>query len=326
MADPTEPIPTFRQALEGMLGFQLPHVPMPQTLRNLDKAAAALVDIPTAYLEGKAAGLRISAEHSNMIESALGKAMQRRLRDASNEKIAVMVEGVVADYLEKRRRRERVLEIATEELTEAQPTSEATGEIDDGWMAFFKGQIDHLGTEDARVLFGKVLAGEIKHPGSFSKRSLTILSQMDADIAKLFETLCNMSAVISVEETRVLTLGLDDNSGNNLKPFGVNFGSLMRLHEAGLIVPPFSSSYPMPFAALGYPFEIGGRYFKLEGTNDRSKNPDVCTALLSRMEGVAFSAAGRELSAIVSKIPLPQYIEKLSEGFAKRGFHLEPTR
>ena len=40
--------------------------------------------------------------------------------------------------------------------------------------------------------FGRVLAGEIEKPGSYSTRTVKILSELDHDVAVLFKKLCSM--------------------------------------------------------------------------------------------------------------------------------------
>ena len=163
-------LPTLREVIESSLGLQLPPLPAPpRTVKNLDKACAALLDFaPGSPARNTAAGLAQSAK----LGAVFVEAMRHQLSDSTHEKMAAAVEGLVTDYLEKRNRRSRVLEIAAREITQAPPTLDANSLIDDDWMAFFKGKVDHLGTEEAKLLFGKVLAGEIKQPGSFSKRSI----------------------------------------------------------------------------------------------------------------------------------------------------------
>src|SRR5262252_9479777 len=84
-------LPTLREVIEGALGFQLPPLPAPPlTVKNLDKVCAALLDVPPAA---------IGRPEQN---SVFTEAMQRQLGGASNEKLAAVVDGMVADYIEKR--------------------------------------------------------------------------------------------------------------------------------------------------------------------------------------------------------------------------------
>jgi len=73
------------------------------------------------------------------LSSVFADAVGRQLTGASIEKIAAVVDGMVADYLEKRNRRTRVVEIAAQEITQTPPSSNTDALIDDDWLAFFKG-------------------------------------------------------------------------------------------------------------------------------------------------------------------------------------------
>jgi hypothetical protein len=231
----------------------------------------------------------------------------------------------VADYLEKRSRRNRVLEIAAREITQVPPILDANTLIDDDWMAFFKGKVDQLGTEEAKLLFGKILAGEVKQPGSLSKRSVGILAEMGPVVGRLFDSLCNISTVISRQHVRVLTLGVGDVGENSLEGFGLPFEALNHLIEAGLIFSEYDTFVGMPLAAVGQPFDLGGTFYRLHVTEAKKMELDTTekrAAALAAVPGVTLSAAGRELRAIVAKKTMHAYIEKLRNGFADKGFDL----
>jgi Protein of unknown function (DUF2806) len=308
----------LREFFKNSLGFQLPPLPTPpRTAKNLDQACAALLDYPSAPRH-------VNADFAN--RGAIADAMRRQLRGASNEKVAAALEGLVADYVEKRDRRTRVLELAAQEIMQASASVDADRFLDDDWMAFFKSKVDHLATDESKLFFGKVLAGEIKRPGSFSKRSLNILAEMGSRVGHLFDTLCNISTVVSMRHVRVMTLGLGDVGENSLQEFGLPFEALNHLIEAGLIFSEYNTFVDMPHAALGHPFELGGDFYCLHVAEARKAEldtPDKRAAALGAMPGVTLSAAGRELRAIVAKRTVHAYVEKLANGFAELGFDLQ---
>jgi hypothetical protein len=185
--------------------------------------------------------------------------------------------------------------------------------------------VDQLGTEEAKLLFGKVLAGEIKQPGSFSKRSIGILAEMDPVVGKLFDSLCNISTVISKQHVRVVTLGLGDVGENSLEEFGLPFEALNHLIDAGLIFSEYDTFVGMPLAAMGQTFDLGGTYYRLDVTETKENELNTVekrAAALAAVPGVTLSATGRELRAIVAKKTVHAYVEKLAHGFAERGFGL----
>jgi len=317
-------IPTLRRVIEGALGAELPPFPGPSFgLKNLDKVCAALLDVP-AHVERNPATVG-GPDQGGELSSVFADAVGRQLRGASIEMITAVVDGLVADYIEKRNRRTRVVEIAAQEITQSLPNTGTDALIDDDWLAFFKGKVDQLGTEEAKLLFGKVLAGEIKQPGSFSKRSIGILAEMDPVVGKLFDSLCNISTVISKQHVRVVTLGVGDVGENSLEEFGLPFEALNHLIDAGLIFSEYDTFVGMPLAAKGQPFELGGTYYRLDVAEAKETEPHAVekrTAALAAVPGVTLSATGRELRAIVAKKTVHAYVEKLAKGFAERGFDL----
>jgi Protein of unknown function (DUF2806) len=326
MTKQTHEIPTLREVIEGALGFQLPPFPAPSlTVKNLDKVCAALLDVPPAYVDSNAATIG-RPDQGEKLSSVFADAMGRQLRGASIEKITAVVDGLVADYIEKRNRRTRVLEIAAQEMTQSPPSPDANALLDDDWLAFFKGKVDQLGTDEAKLLFGKVLAGEIKQPGSFSKRSVGILAEMGPVVGQLFDSLCNISTVISKQHVRVVTLGVGDVGENSLEEFGLPFEALNHLIEAGLIFSEYDTFVGMPLAARGQPFDLGGTYYRLQVSETRESELDTVdkrVAALAAVPGVTLSVTGRELRAIVAKKTIHAYVEKLARGFAERGFYLQ---
>jgi Protein of unknown function (DUF2806) len=309
-------LPTLSEKIGEWLGFQLPGLPpMPQTLKNLDKAGAALIDWPTAAWESKAAGIRAKASRGDALEQSVTDAMRRELSQESNKQIAGHVRGLIRDYLQKHHSRKRVLELAIKEVAADPGQADATGEPNDDFMAFFKGKVDALGTEEARVLFAKVLAGEVKRPGSFSKPAMTILAEMDSEVGHLFEILCNMSVAapgVRSWAPRVLTLGLDEaHAGNALRPLGLGFGQLNILNEAGLIISDYNS-YAM---GIPVPFDLAGDIHSIVVTGDQK----VLEATFQRMHGIVFTKSGGELRGIVSMTPNQAYVTRLRAEFLKVG-------
>ena len=69
------------------------------------------------------------------------------------------------------------------------------GDISDDWLNQFRDVACKKSSEEAQDLFSKVLAGEIRKPGSFSLRALTTLSDMNQEVAQLFQRFCSLCLV-----------------------------------------------------------------------------------------------------------------------------------
>jgi hypothetical protein len=166
-------LPTLGDKLSEWLGFQLPTFPIPQTIRNIDKAAGRIVGAM-----GENAEARIKANTN--IAKANGK---------------INVEGLYRTAEEKRKIENRadVLKHAIDDLNSdnaAGRNTDAQSEIDDDWLNMFARLAEDKSSDELKGLFGKILAGEIRRPGAFSLRTIqfvSVLSKEDAnEISKYF--------------------------------------------------------------------------------------------------------------------------------------------
>ena len=48
-----------------------------------------------------------------------------------------------------------------------------------------------------QILFGRILAGEIKQPGLYSIKTLKDLGELDQKVAQLFKRLCSCSLILT---------------------------------------------------------------------------------------------------------------------------------
>ena len=121
-----------------------------------------------------------------------------------------------------------------------QSSEESSDEINDDWLNAFEVEARQKSTEEMQALFGKILAGEITRPGSFSTRTIKILGSLDQNVANHFVKLCSMCVSTGFDDVRVPSLG--GNAGSNaLQEYGMNFATLNLLNEHGLIISDYNS-------------------------------------------------------------------------------------
>ena len=96
----------------------------------------------------------------------------------------------------------------------------------------------HAYNDDARTLWSRILAGEINKPGSFSKRAMSLLSDMgkrDIEIFKLFCSAC-ISPLNSKEKSAVCySVVVEDESPGAYNGGSLRHVDLMQLESMGLI-------------------------------------------------------------------------------------------
>ncbi|MDA9391453.1 hypothetical protein WN73_12460 [Bradyrhizobium sp. CCBAU 45394] len=144
--------------IASWLGFQLPSIPMPQTVKNFDKAVGKIL-----LAAGENAEARIKAN--------TGKAKAKGKID---------IDGMYRTAEDKRKLENRAatVQIAVDEMNNKAAQQDAGSEIDDDWLNLYAKIAEDKTSEELQSLFGKILAGEIQRPGTFSLRTLQFLSTL----------------------------------------------------------------------------------------------------------------------------------------------------
>lgn len=131
----------------------------------------------------------------------------------------------LAEAIEQEDNLENVLERAENELLSADTISDTP--VDDDWLTRFFGIAKDVSSDEMQFIWGKILAGEIAKPGSFSVRTLETIRNISADEAKLFEKI--LPFVVSSGATRFIPADLTE-----FAEFGITFGNIIQLDECGL--------------------------------------------------------------------------------------------
>ena len=200
---------------------------------------------------------------------------------------------------------------------------ESVDTINDDWLNAFETEARQKSTEEMQAFFGKILAGEIRKPGSYSTRTVKILGSLDQNIANHFVKLSSM-CISQFQRSVVFALG--GNAGSNaLQEYELGFATLNLLNEQGLIISDYNSWWEfIPCVALPgdgqqavcIPLSYQGRHWILMPKS----NTEVGKKL--RIDGVALTQSGRELLTIVKIQPMDSYSKEIAQFFEKNGFRM----
>lgn len=297
--------------LAEVLGDALPDflgVPLPKTVkRSFWKAIARLVtgatDIGAEWFEAKAQSVHTEGAARDVVTMAAAKAAA--VRFGGNEELGKRaVQHFASRIVKEQINQEETLRIATEELRQDSPPEDSDEEIEEDWLNHFSDIAAKVSNKDMQTYLGKILAGEIRKPGSFSAASILTLTTISREEAQLFEKLCNIS--IGYGGVLALTTPYGDPGRNALKPLGLDYTGLCHLRVAGLLMPDMLSQLSFDDWPYNEMWDFCRRLAKfrlLKGDPPK----------LGEHRVVLFSRAGIELRKIISLEPNPQYIEKLQE-------------
>jgi hypothetical protein len=146
---------------------------MPQTLKNLDKAVSKVVLASGENLEARIRGNTAKTEARGQIT----------------------LDGMFRTEDERRKieNRAATTRIAIEEIEINPETEDATSEIEDDWLNIFARIAEDKSSEELQILFGRILAGEVKRPGSFSLRTLQVLATLSKRDAERLSALLSFA-------------------------------------------------------------------------------------------------------------------------------------
>lgn len=130
---------------------------------------------------------------------------------------------------EEASRQENMEEITKKSIPHLDETSNPAN-MEDDWLTNFFDKSRIVSDEEMQTIWASVLAGEANIPGSFSRRTVNLLSDLDKRDAELFQTLCKFGW--SIGNFTPLVFDSQAPIYNNL---GINFNTLSHLDSLGLI-------------------------------------------------------------------------------------------
>ncbi|MBB4154162.1 hypothetical protein GGQ80_002072 [Sphingomonas jinjuensis] len=186
------------------------------------KLLGAALEWPEAWLKDKAQDIRDRTDAKSAFRTALAKAASEAAI-AEPDRVAAMADYLMEGAAATVANQAAVLGAAAHRLGEATDDELRTAEVpDDDWMAAFRRHSGEAYSSELRDAFGRLLAGEILKKGSFSRRTLRVLSEMDQQTAQVFQ--------------RVYAATIDGwIPKDRFKSDGFGFADLALLRDAGLM-------------------------------------------------------------------------------------------
>ena len=102
--------------------------------------------------------------------------------------------------------------------------------MDDDWITNFFHKCRVVSDSDIKALFSRILSGEANAPGTYSRRTVNFLSDLDKSDAELFAKLCGFGWMIG----NVVPLVFDIRDKMYLD-LGINFNTLSHLDSINIL-------------------------------------------------------------------------------------------
>ena len=187
LSDDTTPAPEndSNKWLRNFVEGGLPQIVAGPAGKAISRLIGAGVEIPAAYLDGIAQGIRDKTDARSALSQAIAEhAKQQVVGDPG------VMERAMNSMLSRSYRaqvnKDSVAEMAIEDLNENPPNADSEGPSDD-WMDKFERHAEEAGSVNLQFLFGKILAGEIRKPGTIGLSTLHFVSMLDGATASLID-------------------------------------------------------------------------------------------------------------------------------------------
>ena len=293
----------------------------------LTEILAGLALIPDTYRE------RALRSMGKLLPSSLSKPQYLELLKAQAEqRLSSINEGRVLNVCKTCQRTGEILGQETSDTHSA-----TDNPFEDDWLNTFENEACQKSSEEMQERFARLLAGEIKRPGSFSIRTIKLLGQIDSETASIFRTFC--SGCISFDDpsgsgsiyTSIFPKFEAGRKSKFIEKYGISLWMLGYLQEylllqanatPSLMHLGFSVSLKKSFIGNmekpSIPFLYAKNYFLLKSRHD-GKDLDWNF----NMPCILLSSVGQELINIVEpEEPITQLTEDLREFFAEKQLEL----
>lgn len=200
---------------------------------------------------------------------------------------------------EEANRQENMEEITKKSIPHLKEESTPEG-MEDDWVTNFFDKSRIISDGEMQSLWAKVLAGEANAPGTYSKRTVNLLSDLDKKDAELFQSLCRFGWIIGNFTPLVF-----DPQAEIYNRAGINFATLSHLDSLGLIQFNFISGFNRQRLPKNFVVAYCGQPLALTMQKDTDNELAIGNVLLTQ--------AGRELSSIVSSPGVDGFIDYVKE-------------
>ena len=304
-----------------------------RTARNatkiLRRLSSATTDTVVAALEAKSSDFRLRTERNEFVIAQLAQLPRGQAH------IGVKIAERLVD---EQHRLDQVVFAALRHVVDSEETSSSEGstdELDDDWIEGFRREAVQRSRSEMREAFARILAGEVRQPGTFSIRTLRTVSGMSQATAALFRRAASLRVGIEAMATtegggqRLMILdsrvpGLDGGLGaNSLQKEGLGYGQLTELTENGLLHPDYASWFGYEIATPNE--KMGGKVpLPLVHQNRRWVLIPIGTANKAedlKISGAGFTTVGKELLQIVDIEEDSAFLDRVQTYF--RSHHVE---
>ena len=200
-------------------------------------------------------------------------------------------------FVEEETRKQLNMERITGKAVQDVKPDAPTEDVEDDWITNFFDKCRSVSNEDMQSLWSRILSGEANAPGSFSRKTVNLVADLDKASAELFHSLCGFGWRFS----RSLTPFILDFSDRIYTQRGITLFSLGELDSIGLIQINATGGFSLSKLPKRITASYHDRTVRLTFPKDAGNGLSVGLVILT--------PSGEQLSRIVKPDPIDGFFE-----------------
>lgn len=151
----------------------------------IDLSLSGLSEPGTKLIEKISDAIGVLYEPTRIRKKAKAEAEAKRTELISRLELEGIEKRAVERFLKRETKRQENIENITMQAAQSLSESDNVSDIDEDWIEAFFRECEDISDEQMQMLWGRILSEEAKSKGSFSRRTLKLLSTISKEEANL---------------------------------------------------------------------------------------------------------------------------------------------
>lgn len=203
-------------------------------------------------------------------------------------------------FVEEEAQRQENMESITEKALPGLNEESDPSKMEDDWVTNFFDKSRIVSDTDMQEIWAKVLSGEANSPGTYSKRTVNFLGDLDKRDAELFQNLCSFGWLVGNFSPLIF-----DSKAEIYNQKGINFNTLTHLDSIGLIQFSNLSGFQRTGLPKSFPVFYCGKPLMLEMPKEEGNNLPIGKIILTQI--------GQELVSVIAAPGVDGFVEYVKE-------------
>ena len=244
-----------------------------------------------------------------IVRVAKAEAQADRVRAEGQIEISDLQRRAFNRFLNEEASKQENIEEITQKALPLLKDDSKPSELEDDWIVNFFDRCRLISDEQMQGLWSRILAGETNAPGSYSKRTVGFLSNLDKREADLFTRLCGYMWTVRTNAFPVVF----DEHGLVYDKHGIDSAAVIDLEGIGLVHYQ-SNGFSLRLPSEGLTLDYYGTKVAMKV---RSGSIEIPTGK------VIFTRVGKELASICGSEPVEGFVDHVLRRWEHHGLIVE---